>query len=87
MYLCAPHGLFTPDAIQLINVSPVESVIVTDSVALPHTYDSRNGKIVQVSVAKELATIIEKEVFHEEEIVSRQLVSYDDPDDDDIEID
>jgi ribose-phosphate pyrophosphokinase len=58
IYLCAPHGLFTGNSMELVHLSPVKKVIVTDSLPLP---DKPSDKIVQVSVAKYIAKIIEKD--------------------------
>lgn len=48
---------------ELIDLSPVDRVIVTDSVPLPRDVPV-SSKIVQVSVAKGLARIIESEMRH-----------------------
>jgi ribose-phosphate pyrophosphokinase len=61
VYLCASHGLFSSNCMDLIDLSQVDKVIVTDSVQLPKKSSS---KIVQVSVAAGLATIIEAELRH-----------------------
>ncbi len=60
IYFCAPHGMFTPEALELIDRAPVELVVVSDSVPLPKQHKS---KIVQVSLAYDLARIIEKEAL------------------------
>lgn len=60
VYLCASHGLFTKNSMELIRLSPVEKVIVTDSLPLPPHVDA---KITQVSVAPLLAKVIETEYF------------------------
>ena len=60
IYFCAPHGMFTQEALQLIDQAPVELVVVSDSVPLPKQHKS---KIVQVSLAYDLARIIEKEAL------------------------
>lgn len=84
VFLCAPHGLFTKDSIELINLSPVEAVIVSDSVPLPENI-GRHSKIHQVSIATQLAKIIEKEALHNQEhhVYDNDL----DEDEDDIEYD
>ena len=58
IYLCAPHGLFTGNSMELVRLSPVKKVIVTDSLPMP---EDVSDKIVQVSVAKYIAKIIEKD--------------------------
>jgi ribose-phosphate pyrophosphokinase len=60
VYICAAHGMFTENSMEMIRLSPVERVIVTDSLPLPPNADQ---KIVQVSVAPLLARIIESEYF------------------------
>lgn len=60
IYICASHGLFTENAIDIINRSPVTKVIVTDSLPLP---TQATTKIEQVSVAKFLANVILTEHF------------------------
>lgn len=61
IYVCASHGLFSTDAIQLINDSVVKKVITTNSLPLPIGHDS--SKIYQLSVAELLAKIILSEHF------------------------
>ena len=58
IYLCASHGVFTGDSMELIQLSPVKKVIVSDSLPLP---ENAGDKIVQVSVARRIAKIIEKD--------------------------
>jgi ribose-phosphate pyrophosphokinase len=60
IYLSASHGMFTENAMDIIRLSPVEKVIVTDSLPLP---PDSSGKVVQLSVATLLANIIETEHF------------------------
>ena len=58
VFICASHGLFSEKAMELIDLSPVERVVVTDSVPLP---DKCSPKVVQVSIAPLLARVIETE--------------------------
>lgn len=58
VFICASHGLFSQEAMQLIDMSPVERVVVTDTVAMPK---NASAKIVQVSIAPLLARVIETE--------------------------
>lgn len=60
VYVAASHGLFTEHAHDLIRDTPVQKVIVTNSLPLPR--DASN-KIVQVSVAPLLARLILMEHF------------------------
>eukprot|EP01034_Spumella_vulgaris_P030974 gene30974-38276_t len=55
VFVAASHGLFTDSAKQLIDLSSVEQLIITDTIALPAVHSK---KIVQVSVAPLLAQII-----------------------------
>lgn len=58
IYLCAPHALFTGDSMELVRLSPVKKVIVTDSLPM---HEDMSDKIVQVSMAPYIAKIIEKD--------------------------
>ena len=58
VFICASHGLFTEKAMELIDLSPVDKVVVTDSVPLP---EKCSTKIAQVSIAPLLARVIETE--------------------------
>ena len=58
VWVCASHGLFSQKAMELIDLSPIEGVVVTDSVPLPANC---SDKIAQVSIAPLLARVIETE--------------------------
>lgn len=60
IYICASHGMFTENSMNIIKLAPVEKVIVTNSLPLP---ENCSNKIVQVSMADVLANIIETEHF------------------------
>ncbi len=62
VYVFASHGLFNREAIQLIDLSPVTQVIVTDSIALPNL--SASKKIVQLSIASLLANVIKSDIYY-----------------------
>jgi len=69
IYICASHGLFTENAVNLIEASKIDKVFVTDTLPLPVTQSS---KIEQISVVKYLANVILTEhfrsvIFEEEE--------------------
>ena len=66
VFVFAPHGIFASNSIELIDLSPVEKVIVTDSIPLPSKKFS--SKIAQVSIAPLLAKIIFSESVMKEEI-------------------
>ncbi len=53
--LCAAHGLFTENAVEIINRCPVTKIIVSDSLPLPK---SPCPKLEQVSIASYLADVI-----------------------------
>jgi ribose-phosphate pyrophosphokinase len=59
VFVCASHGIFSEMAMKLIDLSPVERVIVTDTITLPRNPSS---KVHQISVAKLLAKVIDSEV-------------------------
>jgi ribose-phosphate pyrophosphokinase len=64
VYIVASHGIFADNCMDLIDLSPVDKVIVTDSVQLPSGSSKCSTKISQVSVAAGLAKIIESEMRH-----------------------
>jgi ribose-phosphate pyrophosphokinase len=68
VYICASHGMFTENSMDIIRLSPVDQVIVTNSLPLP---SNAPAKIVQLSVAPLLAQIIETE--HYASIQTRQI--------------
>mmetsp|Transcript_20192 Transcript_20192/g.20292 ORF Transcript_20192/g.20292 Transcript_20192/m.20292 type:complete len:391 (-) Transcript_20192:122-1294(-) len=61
VYLCASHGVFSGNSMELIRLSPVEKVVITDSIPLRE--GENHSKIVQVSVAPLLAQLIESEYY------------------------
>jgi len=61
VFVCASHGVFSGNAMTLIDLSPVERVIVTDTISLPTT-GAISSKIVRIPVGKLLASVIESEV-------------------------
>mmetsp|Transcript_24356 Transcript_24356/g.35735 ORF Transcript_24356/g.35735 Transcript_24356/m.35735 type:complete len:396 (+) Transcript_24356:115-1302(+) len=60
VFAIAFHGVFTVSAMQVIDRSPIEKVIVTNSLPLPAVHSS---KIEQVSVAPLLAQVIWTEQY------------------------
>lgn len=63
VFIAAPHGLFSKHSMDLIDLSPVHKVVVTDSVPLPNKVGRPpSSKIVQISVAPLLANIIASEL-------------------------
>lgn len=59
--ICASHGLFDETSVNLIDISPVSQVIITDSIALPKQSSS---KIVQLSIAQLIAGVIQSDISH-----------------------
>lgn len=66
VYACATHGIFSPPAIERIENSVIEKMIVTDSVYLPE--DKRIDKIELISVSELIGQAIER--IYEERSVS-----------------
>jgi len=66
VFLCSSHGIFSSTSMELIDLSPVEKVVVTDSIPLPGTSSS---KIHQVSVAGMLAKVIKSDALSHRQIV------------------
>jgi len=60
IYVCASHGLFTEDAMDVIDRSAVRKVVVCNTLPLP---SKSSDKVVQVSVAKLLKDVILAEHF------------------------
>lgn len=55
IFFVASHGLFTENSMSLIDLSPVERVIVTDTVELPA---NASNKIHQISIGPLLAKAV-----------------------------
>lgn len=66
VYAACTHGVLSGDAVSRLMQSPIEQVIITDTIPLPR--EKRNGKIVVVSVAGLIADAIKR--IHEEGSVS-----------------
>ena len=56
IYAAATHGIFAQDGLDLIDCSPIDKVLVTDTLPLPH--DGPTAKIEVVSVAPLLAEAV-----------------------------
>ena len=67
IFVCASHGVFSEGTVEMIDLSPVELVLVTDSMPLP---SNASKKIVQIPMAEPLAKIIESNVLHDDEVIS-----------------
>lgn len=77
--LCAAHGLFTENAIEIINRAPVTKIIVSDSLPLPKVSCS---KIEQVSIANYLADVIVTEHLQHQHPNTKEAVEESFEDDD-----
>eukprot|EP01035_Chromulina_nebulosa_P018195 gene18195-23856_t len=60
IYVVASHGLFTENSMSLIDLSPVNQVVVTNTLPLPKEISS---KVEQVSIAQMVAHVILAEHF------------------------
>ena len=67
IYLAATHGLLVGDAIKRITESPIEGVVITDTIPLPP--EKKLEKIQVFSVAPLLGEAIKR--IHRNESVSR----------------
>lgn len=66
VYVCATHGIFSTPAIERIENSVIEKMVVTDSIYLPE--EKRIGKIELLSVSELIGQAIER--IYEERSVS-----------------
>jgi ribose-phosphate pyrophosphokinase len=71
IYACATHGVLSGPAIERINESEIEAVIVTDTIPLGEKAE-RTTKVKVLSVAELLAEAIRR--IHEDESVSSLFV-------------
>jgi len=65
IYVLATHGLFSGDAVRLIEDSPLDKVVVTNSVMVSDDDLNRSSKITRVSIAPLIAEAIRR--FHNKE--------------------
>jgi ribose-phosphate pyrophosphokinase len=66
IYVGVTHGVLTGDAVKRVEDSPIQQVVITDTVRLPE--GKRSKKIVQLSVAPLFAQAIQR--IHTGESVS-----------------
>ena len=71
IYACATHGVFSGPAIDRINESDIEEVVITDTIP-QHEKETRTSKIKVLSIAQLLAETIRR--IHEDESVSSLFV-------------
>lgn len=62
VYAAATHGILAGDAVRVIEESPIESVVVTDTI--PISARARESKFVVLSVADLLGEAIRRNYFH-----------------------
>ena len=60
--VCASHAWLDENSMKLIDLSPISNVIITDSIPLPDSYQSK--KVIQLSLAPLLARIISSDFAH-----------------------
>lgn len=60
VYVAASHGYFDDKSINLINLSPITQMIISDSIPLPENSEN-SKKIVQLSIAPLIAKIIQSD--------------------------
>src|ERR1039457_995632 len=71
IYACATHGVLSGPAIERINDSPIEEILITDTIPLGDKAEL-SGKVKVISVAKLLAEAVRR--IHEDESVSSLFV-------------
>jgi ribose-phosphate pyrophosphokinase len=71
IHACATHGVLSGPAIERINASPIEEVLITDTIPLGEKTEM-TGKVRVLSVAELLAEAIRR--IHEDESVSSLFV-------------
>lgn len=77
VFVSGNHGLFTGNSMELIDLSPIEKVVVTDTIPLAH---NQSKKVVQVPIADLIARVIHAETK------GFQSPTADDDDEDEYEI-
>lgn len=63
VYVAASHAWFDDNSVDLVNLSPIVKVVVTDSLPLPEKA-KRCDKIVQLSIAPLIAKVIQSDVSY-----------------------
>jgi hypothetical protein len=61
VYIAASHGLYTGNALQLIDLSGIDLIVTTDTIPLRQEHANTSQKIYRLSVAPLLAQVIETE--------------------------
>lgn len=74
IYATVTHGIFSKDALEKIEKSPIKKMVVTNSIPLTEEQKARTTKVEQVSVGRMLAKTIEAIENHEP--VSKVYVEY-----------
>lgn len=65
--VCATHAAFQEDSLELIELSPVSKIILSDSIPLPPSLKTCD-KIIQLSLAPLLANVIRSDITMNEEL-------------------
>ena len=68
VYACCVHGVLSKNAVENIEKSTIDKLLITNSIPLSDEKKGRSSKIVQLSIAELLATAIRK--IHMEESIS-----------------
>ncbi len=57
--LCASHGLMRPESMHVINLWPIEEMVITDSIPLPSPHSS---KVTVLPLAPLITKILKSEI-------------------------
>ena len=63
MYGVSTHSMLTPEAWHRLQASPMEKLVVTNTVPLPKEQTKEGSKLVQLSIAPILAQVIQQEHY------------------------
>ena len=74
MFACSTHGVLSGDALERIEASPIEALVVTDTIPLDEAKRRRSTKTSVISVAPLLASAILR--IHHDDSVSELFSGY-----------
>ncbi len=60
VFACCTHGIFSHDALRKIDESPIEELVVTDTIPIPEDKRAMTNKVRAISVAPLLADAIQR---------------------------
>jgi ribose-phosphate pyrophosphokinase len=63
IHVAATHGLFSGNAIEKLNASPIDSIVVTDTIPLPP--NKQLSQIIRLPVASLLGEAIKRIHYHQ----------------------